>query len=205
MSHFEHGNSNKHNQMRRRLAQLAARLMAEDGILDYDTAKRKAARQSGAPDTHNLPTNSEVERELRTYQALFQGTEQAERLHTLRTEALEMMHLLRDFTPSLTGAVLDGTAARHSSINLHVFADSLKDVEMFLLNRKIPYTTSEKSFRFGDEGRMFPVFILEGNSSEIELAVFSVDDLRQAPRNPVGGKAMERAKAQQVQALLETA
>lgn len=203
MPQFEH--AGKHSQMRQRLAQLAARLMAEDGILDYDTAKRKAARQSGAPDTHNLPTNSEVERELRVYQALFQGAEQTERLHALRTEALQAMRLLQDFTPSLTGAVLDGTAARHSSINLHVFADSLKDVELFLLNRKIPYATTEQRFRFGDEVREVPVLILEGNSSEIELAVFSVDDLRQVPRNPIGGKAMERAKAQQVQALLETA
>ena len=203
MPQVEH--TGKHSQMRQRLAQLAARLMAEDGVLDYDAAKRKAARQSGAPDTHNLPTNSEVERELRVYQALFQGAEQVERLRALRTEALLAMHLLQDFTPSLTGAVLDGTAARHSSINLHVFADSLKDVELFLLNRKIPYTTTEKRFHFGDENRMVPVLILEGNPSEIELAVFSVDDLRQAPRNPVGGKAMERVKAQQVQALLETA
>lgn len=189
--------------MRQRLAQLAARLMAEDGILDYASAKRKAARQLGAPDTHNLPTNSEVERELRAYQALFQGGEQTERLHTLRMEALQAMRLLQNFVPSLTGSVLDGTAARHSNINLHVFANSLKDVELFLLNRKIPYTTKEKPFRFGDESRMVPVLILEGNPTEIELAVFSVDDLRQAPRSPVSGKAMERAKLQQVELLLE--
>lgn len=200
-----HEHTGKHHQMRQRLAQLAARLMAEDGTLDHATAKRKAARQSGAPDTHNLPTNGEVERELRAYQALFQGSEMAERLHTLRTEALQAMRLLKDFTPSLTGSVLEGTAARHSNINLHVFADSLKDIELFLLNRKIPYTAAEKRFRFGDEDRMVPVLALEGNPTEIELAVFSVDDLRQAPRSPVNGKAMERAKAQQVQALLETA
>lgn len=201
MTQPEH--TGKHQQMRQRLAQLAARLIAEDGILDYASAKRKAARQLGAPDTHNLPTNSEVERELRAYQSLFQGGEQAERLHTLRTEALQAMHLLQDFAPSLTGAVLDGTAARHSNIHLHVFADSLKDVELFLLNRKIPYASMEKRFSFGDEDRMVPVLVLEGNPSEIELAVFSVADLRQAPRSPVGGKAMERAKLQQVKALLE--
>lgn len=199
-----HEHTGKHQQMRQRLAQLAARLMAEDGVLDYAAAKRKAARQSGAPDTHNLPTNGEIERELRAYQALFQDGEQAERLRTLRTEALGAMHLLRDFTPSLAGPVLDGTAARHSSIDLHVFADSLKDIELFLLNRRIPYAATEKRFRFGDEARMVPVLILEGKSTEIELAVFGVDGLRQAPRDPVGGKAMERAGAQQVQALLET-
>ena len=103
------------------------------------------------------------------------------------------------------GSVLDGTAAPHSNINLHVFADSLKEIELFLLNRKIPYNVAEKRFRFGDEERIVPVLTLEGNPAEIELAVFSVVDLRQAPRSPVSGKAMERAKAQQVQALLETA
>jgi hypothetical protein len=203
LTQFEH--TGKHNQMRQRLAQLAARLMAEDGTLDYATAKRKAARQFGAPDTHNLPANGEVERELRAYQALFQSGELPERLHTLRAEALQAMHLLEAFTPSLTGSVLDGTAAPHSNINLHVFADSLKEIELFLLNRKIPYSATEKRFRFGDEERLVPVLTLEGNPTEIELAVFSVVDLRQAPRSPVSGKAMERAKAQQVQALLETA
>ena len=55
-------------QMRGRIAHLAARLMAVDGIDDYALAKRKAARQAGAPETRNLPTNEEVEEALRIYQ-----------------------------------------------------------------------------------------------------------------------------------------
>ena len=46
-------------QMRERIAQLAARLMAVDGIDDYALAKRKAARQAGAPGTRNLPNNDD--------------------------------------------------------------------------------------------------------------------------------------------------
>ncbi len=201
MTQFEH--NAKHNHMRQRLAQLAARLIAEDGMLDYSTAKRKAARQLGAPDTQNLPANGEIERELRAYQALYQKDEQAERLHTLRTDALDMMRQLQAFNPYLTGSVLSGTAARGANINLQLFANSLKDVELFLLKQKIAYETAEKRFRFGDEIRMVPVLILEGEHAEIELAVFSVDDLRQVPRSPVSGKAMERAKSQQVETLLE--
>jgi hypothetical protein len=189
--------------MRQRLAQLAARLIAEDGLLDYAAAKRKAARQLGAPDTQNLPANGEIERELRAYLALYQKDEQAERLHILRTEALETMRQLHGFNPHLTGSVLNGTAARHSNINLHLFADSLKDVELFLLNRQIPYETTEKRFHFGDESRLVPVLTLEGDHAEIELAIFSVDDLRQAPRSTANGKSMERAKPQQVETLLE--
>lgn len=203
MTQFEH--NAKHHHMRQRLAQLAARLIAEDGLLDFAAAKRKAARQLGAPDTQNLPANSEIERELRAYQALYQKDEQAERLQVLRAEALETMRQLRDFNPHLTGSVLNGTATRHSNINLHLFADSLKDVELFLLNRKIPYETVEKRFRFGDEDRSVPTLLLEGNHAAIELAVFSVDDLRQAPRSAISGKSMERARTQQVETLLVAA
>jgi hypothetical protein len=51
--------------MRRSIAALAARLMAEVGIADYGLAKRTAARQLGAPETDELPNNAEIEAELR--------------------------------------------------------------------------------------------------------------------------------------------
>jgi hypothetical protein len=52
------------NDERSRIAHLAARLMAEDGIEDYATAKRKAARQAGVADLRQLPTNEEVDEAL---------------------------------------------------------------------------------------------------------------------------------------------
>ena len=50
--------------VRREIAALAARMMAEDGVQDYGFAKRKAARQMGATDADSLPTNAEIEAEL---------------------------------------------------------------------------------------------------------------------------------------------
>ena len=41
------GRESGRNDTRSRIAHLAARLMAEDGIEDYALAKRKAARQAG--------------------------------------------------------------------------------------------------------------------------------------------------------------
>jgi hypothetical protein len=49
--------------LRREIAALAARMMAEDGISDFGFAKRKAARQLGAGPRDDLPTNSEIETE----------------------------------------------------------------------------------------------------------------------------------------------
>jgi hypothetical protein len=199
----QHEHHAKHHHMRQRLAQLAARLMAEDGMLDFASAKRKAARQLGAPDTQNLPANGEVERELRTWQHLYQKDEQTERIHILRREALDVMHLLQAFNPHLAGAVLSGAATRQAPIELHLFADSSKEVELFLLNHHTPYEATAKRFDFGAETREIPLLVVQGTHTEIELAVFSMNELRQAPRSPVNGKSMERAKAPQVEALIE--
>ena len=78
-------------QTRRAIAARAARLMAEDALGDFGTAKRKAARQLGFADNQALPSNDEVEAELRSYQLLFQNDEQRERLGELRAVALELM------------------------------------------------------------------------------------------------------------------
>ena len=193
----------KRQQMRETIAHLAARLMAEDGIQDFAAAKRKAARQMGAPDTRSLPSNDEIERALRAYQEIYQKDEQRQRLRALRQLALSMMALLADFNPHLTGSVLNGTAARHADINLQCFTDNEKDLEHFLLNRKIPYRRGDKRFRVGDGYRSVPVFTLHGEEVAIDITVLARSDLRNAPRGQAGGGALERARAEQVEALLE--
>ena len=97
--------SRRQHQMRERIAQLAARLIAEDGMQDYGMAKRKAARQLGAPDSHSLPNNSEVEQALREYQALYQKEEHrhtciccgSRRLNSCRFSSVLILILLGRF------------------------------------------------------------------------------------------------------------
>ncbi|MDR2451366.1 MAG: hypothetical protein LBE85_06265 [Candidatus Accumulibacter sp.] len=122
-----------------RIANLAARLMAEDGIAEYSIARRKAAAILGFPADTRLPENAEIDRELRAYQRLFQGREQEERLADLRQKAIDCMEILQRFKPCLAGAVLDGTAGRNAEIDIQLFADSAKEVEIFLLNEHIEY------------------------------------------------------------------
>lgn len=189
--------------MRERIAHQAARLIAEDGLQDYALAKLKAARQMGAPDTHNLPNNTEVEQALRDYQALYQREEQSERLRQLRQQALAAMRLLERFNPYLVGSVLNGTATRHSDINLQLFADSVKEVELFLRARQVAYKSGEKRLHVGGEARTFPVYTLLEGPAEINLTVLATEDLRQIPRNQADKRLPERARAKQVEALLE--
>lgn len=198
-------------QLRQLIAQSAARMMAEDGISDFAYAKKKAGKQLGAVDNSVLPSNAEVEEELKLYNALFLSDEQPENLRTLRKSALFTMELLEKFNPYLTGAVLDGTAGLGSETHIHLFADSLKDVEMFLLNKDIPFETNEKSYRVmndgkrdkkGDNRKKVPVLTLEMESGLIKLSVFDVDDMRVATKRATDGGNAERADIESVKAML---
>jgi hypothetical protein len=131
--------------MRSRIAAQAARLMADDGIDDFSLAKRKAARQLGVPATQSLPNNEEIEAELRIYRELYQADEHPAVILELRRKALAAMRFFDRFLPYLTGAVLRGTAGRHSVINVQLFAANEKEIEFFLLDHQIPYNVSGQS------------------------------------------------------------
>ncbi len=131
--------------LRAEIAAAAARLIAEDGT-DYSTAKRKAVKQilgNNKVRGDILPDNAQIEDEVRMYNALFLSATQPARLLHLRKMALTLMKQLTEFQPYLTGATLNGTAGEHSDIHLHLFVDSPKEVEMFLLDKNISFEVSE--------------------------------------------------------------
>ena len=168
----------KAQHMRARIAAAAARLMVEDGVDDCGHAKRKAARQLGAESTQALPSNEEVEQALRDYQAIYMADEQHERIRLMRRHALEIMQALEAFRPYLRGAVLSGTAGRYSPIELQIFTDDSKAVEMFLLNRQVPYETSERRAPSGDAGRPVTQLALQWDGIPLHLAVHPANDER---------------------------
>lgn len=188
--------------MRLRIAAVAARLMAEDGIDDYALAKRKAAKQLGADDTQSLPGNEEVEAELRAYQSLYQGEEQRERIRELRTKALEAMRMLAEFRPYLAGAVLKGTAGRYGEIDLQLFTDDSKAVELALLNRSIPYDTcDERRFASGRE-RAVSVLKLMWGGIPLNVSIYATNDERGTLKNSASGRTIERADTEAVAQLV---
>jgi hypothetical protein len=203
-------NGGRQHQLRQLIAQQAARMMAEEGISDYAYAKRKASRQLGATDINCMPTNAEVEEEIRLFHEIYNSEDQPQYLRELRADALFVMNLLERFEPHLTGAVWDGTAGKYAETHIHLFADSLKDVEMFLLNQQIPYETDEKSYRVsagspekkGGERKKVPVFTLDGPHGAIRLSVFEIDDMRIPTKHPVNGGNANRANITELKALI---
>jgi hypothetical protein len=183
-------------QVRARIAATAARMIAQDGA-DYSTAKTKAARQVlgvDRPSPNYLPDNIQVEDEVRRYQSLFQGPSQAARVKHMRSAALEVMEQLAEFRPYVTGPVLNGTAGEHDDIHLQLFADSAKDVEIFLLNRNVNIEISETPHFKG--GRHDPVetvsFMWQKEMVHAEL--YEMNDLRGALKPRADGR-LQRADA----------
>ncbi len=188
--------------MRTRIAAAAARLMAEDGIDNFALAKRKAARQLGAADTESLPTNDEIEAELRAYLALYQADEHPERIAELRRVALDAMRALEHFSPYLTGPVLKGIAGPYAEIELQLYPDSAKDVELFLLERNIAFDTSEGRRFSGDRAHAMSIFKLDWLGTPLRLSVFDPRDERVALKTSQMGRVMDRAGIAEVGQLL---
>jgi hypothetical protein len=188
--------------MRARIAAAAARLMAEDGIDDFALAKRKAARQLGALDTQSLPRNDEIEAELRAYRALYQAEDHPQLIGELRRIALDAMQALEQFSPYLTGPVLKGIAGPYAEIDLQLFPDSAKDVEIFLLDRNIAFSTQEGRRYSGDRSRAVSLISLVWQGVPVRLAVFDPRDERLALKTSQAGRVIERAGIAEVGAIL---
>ena len=181
---------------RARIAALAAKLMAEEGISDYTAAKRKAALSLGLPENTHLPENAEVEAELRIYQRLFQGEEHLERVRYLRGIAVDYLETMQRFNPYLAGSVLEGTAGRYAEIDIQLFTDSAKDVEIFLLNQHISYEHSEPRSE-----RAEAVLTVQDDDVVVNLVVYSSQDERVTFKTR-DGRVRPRARIEAVKKLL---
>jgi hypothetical protein len=171
--------------MREQLAQLTAKLIAEDGMVDFAFAKRKAARQLGASDTQHLPSNQEVEQALHSYRALYQTNTHPNILHQLREEALASMQMLEPFQPYLTGSVLSGTAGELSDINLMLFSDDAKAVLLFLLKNNLEFEDGEWRTRLNGHEESVPSYTLTGESNtQIHIVVLPENARHSGTRHP---------------------
>jgi hypothetical protein len=189
------------NITRERIAHLAARLIAADGIEDYALAKRKAARQAGVPDTHQLPNNDEIDAALKLYRELYRQEHPAQ-LRELRQLALEVMGELAHFNPYLTGSVLRGNAGKYAAINLQLFTDNSKSVEHYLLDREIYFRSGETRLYAGNTPLAAPVLSFSRDGIDIHLTLLMPRELRSQLKASAEGKPIERAKREAVEALI---
>jgi len=195
---------NPNEELRSEIAAAAARLVAQDGA-DYGTAKRKAARQilgeAQAADLQNLlPDDAQIENEVRLYHALFNADTQPARLYRLRTIALQVMEQLAQYNPFLTGSVLSGSAGEHDDIYLQLFADSAKEVQIFLLNKNLQIEISESPHFRGPRYEPVETVSFMWQKEGVHIELYETDDMRGAKKK--SGDKLLRADIAEVRTLL---
>lgn len=189
---------------RQQLAQQAARLMVQQGIRDYRLAKQKAAQQMGIDVRHSvLPRNAEVEAALAEHQRIFAGDRQRTELLVLRRAAATAMQLMAAFSPRLVGDVLSGVGHENSIITLHVFADHSESFDLLLQEHGIPFEIVERRYRFAEGYRYYPTFCFVAGDHRFEVTLFSMVEIREAPRSRVDGAPMARASLKQLEQLIQ--
>ncbi len=188
---------------RRDVAAEAARIMVTEKQRNYRAAKQKAAQRIGISSRLALPSNKEVELALRAYQGFFGGDQHIRHVETLRETALKVMRALDSFCPRLVGPVLDGTADCHSRVSLHLFNDPPDAVALHLAEKGLNYRQEARKIRWHDGShRLIPLLVTDADGIAVEMALFNMVDLRQAPPSPIDGKPQQRARLAEVECLL---
>ena len=200
---FPAHSNKKPDQTRRIIAAEAARIMATQAQYNYRIAKQKAAERLGISARTALPSNVEVENALRAYQEFYGGQKHIHHLRRMREVAVRVMRSLESFSPRLVGPVLEGTADEHARVSLHIFSDPPDAVAVHLLDKGRVFRNEQRTIRWSDGSyRQIPLLVADAEDLEVELALFSCLDLRQAPPSPVDGRPQRRAPLAEVENLL---
>jgi hypothetical protein len=191
------------------VANEAARLMYEEGIKQYFTAKRVAAKRLlGARGglklryrPSDLPSNGEIRDALLELAERAEGDRRSQVLFAMRIVALEAMQKLAPFEPRLIGSVSTGHIRKGSDIDLHVYTNDEGALEQHMCG--LGWTTVREvvTIRKGGEIREY-VHHHIADVAPIELTVYPLRDLRYTPRSSTDGKPIDRVGARRLKELL---
>lgn len=171
---------------RRQLAYETARIIVEQGISNFDRARRKAAERTGITDRRSWPSNELIQDALSVQRRLFRGPEHQRELDLMRRDALDAMQTFADFAPHLTGPALSGVGDIRDGVQLYLFADRPEDVLMRLIDQKIPFRDRDRILRYpGGDRRAHPSFRFVAGTVPFELIVLPIRAMRDPPLDPV--------------------
>ncbi len=183
--------------------------MYEEGVKQYFTAKRMAARRllgkvAGKRMRFlpaDLPSNGEIRDALLSLAELAEGGRRLLRLFTMRVLALETMSCLLPFEPRLIGSVSTGHVRRGSDIDIQVFSDHEELLENHLASLSWFFEKENVTIHKGGEFRSYVHFHLR-ETFPIELTLYPLNDLRHRPRSSTDGKPIVRLTTSALSALL---
>ena len=175
------------------IAQAAAALVVDEGM-EYGAAKRRAARDLGRRSGRQgeMPSNEQLEDEVRQHIALFCADTQPGELQALREVALHWMRRLTQARPHLSGAVWRGTATRRSAVHLDLYCDDPKGTEIELINAGVDYDVGSIEQAGAEPVNVLTVGTRSASLSElvsVHLILRDHDDLRGALKPDAHGRS----------------
>ncbi len=191
---------NNSSEIRQTLAKEAARLMYQEGVSQYFDAKKMAAKRifgsGGAKGMQyrpkDLPSNGEISIEIAKLVELLEDG-QEERLFAMRATALKIMKSLTPFQPRLIGSVSTGRIRKGSDIDLHVFTDSIEELENHIDDLQWQYSKKQVAIKQGN-GFIEYTHIYIKTDFPVELSVYPLLELRVTGRSSTDAKAIRRLK-----------
>ncbi|MFO0605895.1 MAG: nucleotidyltransferase domain-containing protein [Polyangiales bacterium] len=195
--------------LRGAVAAEAARLMYEEGVKQYFTAKRLASKRIfgrvGGRRMRfrpaDLPSNGEIRDALLQLAELAEGDGRTRRLFAMRVVALEAMRALEGFEPRLIGSVSTGHIRKGSDVDLHVFTDDPDELLAHVKALGWRFETERVTIlKFGEIREYLHVHVKE--RYDVELTLYERRELRFRPRSSTDGKPIVRVKPAALEALL---
>tara|TARA_Y100000022_G_scaffold179715_1_gene171182 strand:+ start:274 stop:870 length:597 start_codon:yes stop_codon:yes gene_type:complete len=179
------------------IANLAARMIMEEGVKDYFFAKKKAARSLGFNEEVNLPTNMQIDKAIEEFHKIFNQDIGNDFLEHFKTQALNVMDMFKNFRPHLMNKLSEGIIPKFPEIKINLFADNLKDIEYILLNSEITYEFSETKTnkKVGKNSiKSVPTIYLDSHPIPTEVKVYFENDFFNFKKNFLQNRGMDYQK-----------
>jgi hypothetical protein len=177
--------------IKKQLLQDIARFVYEEGITDFQLAKKKVMENSPIARA-DIPGNDDVFQAIKAYAENVAREDNQRLLQTQRHIALEAMQFFAEYEPVVTDYLAAGVASPHLPINMHLFASSPEEVIFFLEQENIPYRLFDARLNTGKDFETFMGIRFFVDDTELELIVFSLDDKRKFVQSSVTGEKVKR-------------
>ena len=177
------------------IANKAAEIIMEEGITDYQYAKKKAVRYLDLDTVDLLPSNDEIDKALLDYRLIFKAELDIELVKTIKTEALRIMKFFASFNPYFVTQLSEGLLPKYPIIQINLFSDNMKEVEYILLNNNIPFET--KDFNISEKRtkkqslKKIPLILIERGNIPVELKIFEPHDQKRNKKNLMGMRGLD--------------
>ncbi|MEM6926941.1 MAG: nucleotidyltransferase domain-containing protein [Myxococcota bacterium] len=175
----------------------AARLMLDEGIKEYYTAKRLAADRLGA---RRLPSNRQI-RSVIVALTSIDAERRRRRLRRLREVAVAIMEQLEDLQPRLIGSVASGAVHAESDVDIHVF--TVDEEGLLARLREAGCDPVRKVRPVVKDGRLnrFVHVRFDVEDVYVELSVYPPAELHRVSYSSIDGKPIDRVPLGRVRAL----